>query len=88
MAEVREAVRPVLADVGETAQFLSPSRSRSHTKPAICSLTSYDDLAAALKRLLRFTEGDYGPDKYAERFPKAIEGTDRASRLGSYSRSG
>ena len=36
----------------------------------------YDDLAAALKRLLRLSEGDYSPDKYAERFPKAIEGTD------------
>jgi integrase len=36
----------------------------------------YDDLAAALERLQRAAEGDYSPDKYAERFPKTVEGTD------------
>jgi integrase len=36
----------------------------------------YEDLAAALKRLLRLTDGDYSPDKYAERFPKTVAGTD------------
>ena len=35
----------------------------------------YDDLAAAFGRLMRVASGDYGDDKYAERFPK-FEGTD------------
>jgi integrase len=73
--EVREAVRPVLADVGETAQFLALKKitlTRDARNLFLDFL--YDDLAAALKRLLRFAEGDYSPDKYAERFPKAVEG--------------
>src|SRR5262249_39904560 len=36
----------------------------------------YEDLAAALRRLIRLSKGDYSPDKYAERFPRAAEGTD------------
>jgi len=35
----------------------------------------YEDLAAALKRLMRLADGDYSGDKYAERFPK-FAGTD------------
>ena len=35
----------------------------------------YDDLSAALSRLIRIAQGDYGDDKYAERFPK-FEGPD------------
>jgi len=35
----------------------------------------YEDLAEALRRLLRIADGDYSADKYAERFPK-FEGTD------------
>ena len=30
----------------------------------------YDDLSAALKRLMRISDGDYRVDKYRERFPK------------------
>ena len=29
-----------------------------------------EDLAEALRRLLRIADGDYSADKYAERFPK------------------
>jgi hypothetical protein len=75
--DVREAVRPVLADVGETAQFLALKQiTLTHDARNLFLDFMYDDLAAALKRLLRLSEGDYSPDKYAERFPKAIEGTD------------
>ena len=69
--ELRAATRPVLADVGETAQFLA-------TKALV--LTSdgrhqfldhlYKDLAEALRRLIRLSKGDYSPDTYRERFPK------------------
>jgi hypothetical protein len=75
--DVREAVRPVLADVGEMAQFLALKQiTLTHDARNLFLDFMYDDLAAALKRLLRLSEGDYSPDKYAERFPKAIEGTD------------
>ena len=77
MEDVREAVRPVLADVGETAQFLALKQVvLTHDARNLFLDFLYDDLAGALKRLLRLAEGDYGPDKYAERFPKVVEGTD------------
>jgi hypothetical protein len=77
MNDVREEVRPVLADVGETAQFLALEQvTLTHDARNLFLDFLYDDLAAALNRLLRLSEGDYGPDKYAERFPKTIEGTD------------
>jgi hypothetical protein len=36
----------------------------------------FEDLAAALNRLLRLAAGNFSPDKYRERFPKEAEGTD------------
>jgi len=69
--ELRSAVRPVLADVGETAQFLA-------TKSLVLNNAARDlfldffywDLAAALKRLIANAKGDYSPDAYREQFPK------------------
>ena len=82
MDEVREAVRPVLADVGETAQFLALKQiALTHDARNLFLDFLYDDLAAALKRLLRLSEGDYSPDEYAERFPKTVEGTDSGVTL-------
>ena len=74
--ELRSAVRPVLADVGETAQFLA-------TKTLVLNNAARDlfldffywDLAAALRRLIANSKGDYSPDSYSEKFPKAA-GTD------------
>jgi integrase len=75
--DVREAVRPVLADVGETAQFLALKQIALTPDARNLFLDFlYDDLSAALKRLLRLAEGDFSPDKYAERFPKFVEGAD------------
>ena len=69
--ELRKAVRPVLADVGETAQFLATKTLVLNNDARDLFLDFlYKDLAAALKRLIRMSEGDYGPDKYRERFPK------------------
>ena len=66
-----------------------PEASRAHARCSQSVLDFlYDDLAAALKRLLRLSEGDYSPDKYAERFPKIARGPTAASRLGSSSRTG
>ena len=77
MEDVREPVRPVLADVGETAQYLALRQiTLTHDARNLFLDFLYDDLAAALKQLLRLAEGDYSPDKYAERFPKVVEGTD------------
>ena len=74
--ELRTAVRPVLADVGETAQFLA-MKKLVLTGEARDSFLDwlYEDLAAALQRLMRLADGDYSGDKYAERFPK-FAGTD------------
>jgi integrase len=69
--EVREDVRPMLADWGEVAQFL-------HTKRLVLDEPSrklfldylYGDFAAALKLLIQRARGDYTPDTYPVKFPK------------------
>jgi integrase len=77
MEDVREIVRPVLVDVGETAQFLAVKRTALTTDARDLFLDHlYDDLAEALKLLLRRAEGDYSPDTYRKRFPKTSEGAD------------
>jgi integrase len=69
--DVREAVRPVLADIGETSQFLAQRRlvldpvSRNQFLDFV-----YDDLAEALRRR---ADRDHSEDKYRERFPKFDE---------------
>ncbi|MGH6770670.1 MAG: hypothetical protein ACRECO_16800 [Xanthobacteraceae bacterium] len=74
--EVREVIRPLLADIGETAQFLALKRLVLKSEAEALFLDFlFDDLAEALKRLIRHARGDYSPDKYAERFP-AFEGPD------------
>ncbi len=75
-AELRKALRPVLADVGETAQFLAMKRLALNNEARDRFLDwLYEDLAEALRRLLRIADGDYSLDNYAERFPK-FEGLD------------
>jgi hypothetical protein len=69
-ADVRESVRPVLADIGETSQFLAAKRLALTSDARDLFLDFlYEDLAAALKRLERLAEGDYSTDTYTERFP-------------------
>lgn len=73
---LRRAVRPVLSDIGETAQFLSARRMVLTNKARDVFLDNlYQDLAAALRRLTREAQGDFSPDKHAEGFPK-FEGPD------------
>jgi hypothetical protein len=70
-AELRKSLRPVLADVAETAQFLAIKRLALNNEARDRFLDwLYEDLAEALRRLLRIADGDYSADKYAERFPK------------------
>ena len=75
-AKLRKEVYPVLADVGETAQFLAIKRLTLNAEGRESFLYwLYDDLAAVLKKLERIAKGDYGDDGYAKRFPK-FEATD------------
>jgi integrase len=72
--ELRKVVRPLLADIGETAQFLAMKRLPLNSEAWERFLDwLYEDLAAALSRLIRTAHGDYSDDKYAERFPKFEE---------------
>jgi integrase len=76
-AELRKRVRPVLADVGKTAQFLAMKGLVLNNEARDRFLDwLYDDLAAALHKLKRVTQGDYRDDGYAKRFPK-FEGLDK-----------
>ena len=71
--ELREEVRPVLADVGETAQFLAmKGRALNGEARALFLDHLYEDLAAALRTLIRQARGDYSDDGYAKRFPKFV----------------
>ena len=76
-ANVRDVVRPAIADVGETAQFLAAKHIALTTTSRDLFLDFlYDDLAAGLQHLLRRLSGDFSPDTYRKRFPKAVEATD------------
>ena len=69
--DVRAAVRPVLADIGETAQFLAAKKLVLNNEAHTLFLDYlYEDLTAALHRLERLSQGNYSPDQYRERFPK------------------
>ena len=77
--DLRRAFRPVLADAGETSQFLAmktlvlDNASRDQFLDFL-----YSDLSAALNRLMAqgAIEGEYGEDQYRKRFPK-FEGSDK-----------
>jgi integrase len=74
--DARAAVRPMLADWGETSRFLAARRLTLTSEARDLFLDNlYSDLAAALRRLDAIAAGDYSPDKYAERFPR-FEGVD------------
>ncbi len=74
--ELRKTMRPILADVGETAQFLAMKGQTLNSEARGCFLDwLYEDLSAALRRLIRNAQGDFRDDKYAARFPK-FEGAD------------
>ena len=70
--ELRDAVRPVLADVGETSQFLATKALVPNNEARVLFLDFlYNDLAETLRRLIRQQQGDYSPDTYRARFPKS-----------------
>ena len=74
--DLRKAIRPVLADVGETAQFLAMKGIALDSEARARFLDHlYDDLSAAFKRLIGISQGDYSSDEYRKRFPK-FEGPD------------
>ena len=63
--ELRKTIRPMLADIGETAQFLAMKRLAldSDTRNRFLDHL-YDDLGAAFNRLIKIAQGDYSPDEY------------------------
>ena len=70
-------MRPVLADVGETAQFLAIKGLVLNNEARDRFLDwLYEDLAAALRKLMRVARGDYSDTGTLERFPK-FEGRGR-----------
>jgi integrase len=69
--EVREGVRPVVADRGHAAQFLA-SRGLALTNKAQALFLDrvLDNYEQALLRLERRAKGDYSPDELTKSFPK------------------
>jgi hypothetical protein len=69
--EVRKGVRPVLADLGHTAQFLA-SRGVALTNKAHALFLDFalDNYLQALPLLERRAKGDYEPDELPKSFPQ------------------
>jgi len=68
---MRERVRPMIADWSESAQFLASKRLTLDVPSRDMFLDFVTrDFFAALTLLWRRASGDYGPDKWAERFPQ------------------
>jgi integrase len=77
LPEVREAIRPVLAETGQVEQFLAAKRLvLTNAARTLFRDWLWEDLFAALRMLKRRAAGDYSPDKYTERFPKEAQGHD------------
>jgi integrase len=73
----REDVRPMLADWGETSQFLTTRRIVLDTPSRNLFLDHlYGDFAAALKLLIQRARGDYTPDTHPLKFPKFEDARD------------
>jgi integrase len=69
--EAREEIRPMLADWGETAQFLAARRLVLDNASRDLFLDAlYGDFGEALKLLIRQAHGDYSPDTRPRQFPK------------------
>jgi hypothetical protein len=69
--EVRKGIRPVLADMGHTTQFLA-SRAIALTNNAHALFLDFalDNYIQALLLLQRRARGDYEPDELPKSFPK------------------
>jgi integrase len=69
--EVRKGIRPVLADLGHTAQFLA-SRGVALTNKAHALFLDFalDNYLQALPLLERRAKGDYEPDELPKSFPQ------------------
>jgi hypothetical protein len=84
--EVRAHMRPIIADNGDTAQFLA-SRGIVLTDEARAVFLDcvVDNLTAAFSLLERRAKGDYSPDELPKKFPKfsppAKRNSDRQSPL-------
>jgi len=75
--DMRERVRPIIADEAKSHQFLAAKRivlDRASEAMFLDYLTR--DFFAAVALLARRARGDYGPDKWAEQFPRYEESTD------------
>jgi integrase len=75
--EARADVRPLFADLGETAQFLASKRIVLDAPSRALFLDNlYHDLGAALRLLITRAKRDWTPDAYPLQFPKFEEGRD------------
>jgi integrase len=74
-AAIRERVRPVIADEAKSEQFLAAKRLALDPASRLMFLDYVArDFFAAISLLARRARGDYGLDKWAERFPQSSHG--------------
>jgi integrase len=72
---MRDRVRPIIADEAKSNQFLAVKRLILDSASRTMFLDYVTrDFCAAVTLLARRARGDYGPDKWAEQFPRS-EGT-------------
>jgi hypothetical protein len=73
--EVREAVRPQIAEMARTASFLASSGMALNPEAHALFVDAVsDNLYAVISLLERRAHGDYSPDKTPETFPPFVQG--------------
>ncbi|MFK4385897.1 tyrosine-type recombinase/integrase [Bradyrhizobium sp. USDA 223] len=83
--EVREAVRPQIAEVARVATFLaSEGKSLNSTAYALFVDAVSDNLLVAFSLLEKRANGDYSHDDTPDTFPPFTDGPVRASGLGCW----
>jgi integrase len=84
-SEVREAVRPQVAELARVATFLaSEGKTLNATAYALFVDAVSDNLLLAITLLERRANGDYSPDETPESFPAFTEGPIRASGVSCW----
>jgi integrase len=74
---IRDRVRPTIADEAKSEQFLAAKRLALDSAARTVFLDFVArDFFGAVTLLARRARGDYGPDRYAERFPKPHASSD------------
>ncbi|WP_445217748.1 tyrosine-type recombinase/integrase [Bradyrhizobium sp. Pa8] len=83
--EVRDAVRPQIAELARVATFLaSEGKALNSTAYALFADAVSDNLLPAIQLLEKRAQGDYSPDERPDSFPPFTDGASRAPSVSCW----